>query len=157
MPSPKQIEIKTFVDNGKLIKNRDLIEDAIAQYEGKEISIIIKRFFKKRSDNQNRYYWGVLIEHWKNLLREEWGEILSPEEVHEFLKTNLNYEEFADPETGEVLTNEITGNPIRKPKSTKENTTFSQEEYHESIRQLAYNMFNAHIPLPDAKLKAKFI
>tara|TARA_R110002167_G_scaffold81296_6_gene222719 strand:+ start:6889 stop:7362 length:474 start_codon:yes stop_codon:yes gene_type:complete len=156
MRTPKQISIETFVDNGKLIKNRDIIQDAISQFEGKEITILLKRFFKKRSDNQNRYYWGVLIEHWRNLLREEWGEILSPEEVHEFLKTNLNYEEFADPETGEILFNEITGSPIRRPKSTKENTTFSQEEYHEAIRQLAFNMFGAEIPLPDAKLKANF-
>jgi len=156
MPRPKQIEIESFVDGGKLTKNREQIEDAISQFEGKPISIMVKRPFKQRSDRQNRYYWGVLVEHWRNLLREEWGEILAPDEVHEFLKTNLNYEEFVDEETGEVMINSTTGSPIRKPKSTKENTTVSQEDYHESIRRLAYEMFGAQIPLPDAKLKAQF-
>lgn len=156
MPKPKQIEIESFVDGGKLTKNREQIEDAISQFEGKPISIVVKRPFKQRSDRQNRYYWGVLVEHWRNLLREEWGEILAPDEVHEFLKTNLNYEEFVDEETGEVMINSTTGSPIRKPKSTKENTTMSQEDYHEAIRQLAYEMFGAQIPLPHAKLKAQF-
>lgn len=156
MPRPKQIEVESFVDNGKLTKNREQVLDAICQFEGKPVSIIVKRPFKQRSDKQNRYYWGVLIDHWKNLLREEWGEILAPDEVHEFLKTNLNYVEFVDEETGEIMINSSTGSPIRKPKSTKENTTVSQEDYHEAIRQLAYEMFGAHIPLPDAKLKAHF-
>jgi len=156
MPRAKQIEVESFVDGGKLTKNREQIEDAISQFEGKPISIIIKRPFKQRSDRQNRYYWGVLVEHWRNLLREEWGDILAPDEVHEFLKTNLNYEEFVDEETGEVMINRSTGSPIRKPRSTKENTTISQEDYHEAIRQLAYEMFGAQIPLPDAKLKAQF-
>lgn len=156
MKTPKQIEIETFIDGGKISKNMNLIEEAMQQFEGKEVIISIRRFYKKRSNRQNRYYFGVLIEHWRNLLREEWGQILAPDEVHEFLKTNLNYEEFVDEETGEVMINSSTGSPIRKPRSTKENTTISQEDYHEAIRQLAYEMFGVQIPLPDAKLKAQF-
>ena len=153
---PKQIEVKTFINNGKIIKNRDLVEEAIAQYEGKEVTLVLKRYFKKRSNRQNNYYHGVIVEHWKNILREYWGEILTHDQVHEFLKTNLSYEEFADEETGEVLMNDITGLPIRKPKSTTKNTTLLQEEYNEACRQLAWNMFEYQIPLPDPKLKATF-
>lgn len=154
--TPREISVETFVDNGKLLKNRDLIEEAISQYEGKEITITLKRYYKKRSNNQNSYYWAVIVPHWKNILLEEWGEVLTHDQVHEFLKANLSYEEFYDGETGEILMNEITNLPIRKLKSTTKNTTFSQEEYHEACRQLAYNMFDAQIPLPDAKLKARF-
>lgn len=154
---PKEISIETFVDNGKLTKNRDLVEDAIKKFEGKPITMVIKRFFKKRSNRQNNYWHGVIVEHWRNIIREEWGEIMNHDEVHEFLKANLNYEEFVDVDTGEVMLNEITGLPIRKPKSTKENTTFSQEELHEAARQLAWNMFSYQIPLPDSKLRAEFV
>lgn len=156
MASPKQIEIQTFVNDGKLTRNREDITEAISQYEGKEITIILKRFFKKRSNRQNNYWHGVVVEHWRNLIREEWGEIWTHEETHEFLKTNLNYEHYVDTDTGEMLLNEETGDPIRKPKSTKDNTTFSQEELSEKARQLARNMFQYTIPLPDPKLKAKF-
>ena len=147
--APKQIEIEIFVDNGKITKNRDLVEQAINQFEGKPATLIVKRFFKKRSNRQNNYWHGVIVEHWRNIIRQEWGEIWSHEETHEFLKSNLNYEEFVDVDTGEVMLNEITGLPIRKPKSTKENTTFSQEEMHEAARQLAWNMFQYPIPPSD--------
>lgn len=156
MASPRQISIESFVDGGKLIKNRNQIEEAIAQYEGKEITLVLKRFFKKRSNKQNSYYHGVIVEHWKNILLQEWGEVLNHDQVHEFLKANLSYEEFFDEDTGELLMNEITGLPIRKLKSTTKNTTFDQEQYNEACRQLAFNMFGYQIPLPDPKLKARF-
>lgn len=154
--TPKSIEVETFVEEGRLTMNRNLIIDAIHQYEGKEVKFIIKRLFRNRSNKQNKYYWGVIVEHWKNIIREEWGEIWTPEETHEFLKTNLNYEEYVNENTGEILLNELTGIPIRKPKSTSENNTMTAEEYHEKCRQLAWNMFQYQIPLPDPKLKAKF-
>lgn len=154
--TPRKVEVESFVDNGKLLKNRELIQEAIAQYEGKEVVLVIKRRYKKRSNNQNSYYHGVIVEHWRNILREEWGEILTHDQVHEFLKTNLSYEELVDEETGEILINEVTNLPVRKPKSTTKNTTFSQEEYNGACRQLAWSMFNYEIPLPDPKLRAIF-
>ena len=154
--TPKEISIETFVNDGKLTKNREEVTEAIKQYEGKPITIVVKRYFKKRSNKQNKYYWAVIVEHWKNIIREEWGEIWTPEDTHHFLKSNLNYEEFVDEDTGEVLLNEITGLPIRKPKSTKENTSFSQEEYHEAARQLAWNMFQYQIPLPEKQIQAHY-
>ncbi len=156
MPNPKQIEIQSFVDNGQLTKNRELVKEAIEKFEGKPIIVIIKRWFKKRSNRQNNYYHGVIVEHWRHILREYWGDILTHDQVHEFLKTNLSYEEFFDEDTGEVVMNEITGLPIRKIKSTTKNTTYSQEEYNEACRQLAWNMFEYTIPLPESKLKAIF-
>ncbi|TYP71517.1 hypothetical protein [Aquimarina intermedia] len=154
--NPRKIEVETSVLNGKLIKNRDFIIEGIEAFEGKDITLILQRIFKKRSNRQNNYYFGVIVEHWKNLLREEWGEILSPDEVHEFLKVNLSYEDLADEETGEIMLNPITGNPIRKTKSTTKNSTWTQEEYHKACRDLAWNMFEYQIPLPDPEKRVKF-
>lgn len=145
--TPKKIEIISDVKNGKLTSNRDLIEEAIELYEGKQVKLTIGLCYKKRSNPQNAYYFGVIVEHWTNIIREEWAEVWGKEDVHHFLKSNLNYEELVDEETGLIL---------RKPKSTTENSTFTQEDYHKACRDLAYNMFGYEIPLPEHKLKAQY-
>lgn len=145
--TPKKIEIITQVKDGKLVGNRDLIEDAVRAYDGKQVKLTIGLCYRKRTDKENRYYWGVIVEHWKRIIREEWGEIWNKEETHHFLKSNLNFEELVDEETGLIL---------RKPKSTTENSTYQQEEYHKACRDLAWNMFDYQIPLPNEDLKAEF-
>lgn len=151
--TPRKISVQTEVKDHKFIQNRNLIVDAIEVYEGKKVTVTIERYYKKRSNKQNGYYWAVIVEHWKNILREEWGEIYQENEVHEFLKSNLNFEEVVDQNTGELALNPITNEIIRKPKSTTKNTTFSQEEYHEACRQLAFAMFEYIIPLPNEDLE----
>lgn len=150
--TPRKISVQTEVKEGKFIQNRELIVNAIEVYEGKKVTVTVERFYSKRSNKQNKYYWAVIVEHWRNILREEWGEIYQENEVHEFLKTNLNFEEVVDHSSGEVAINPITHEVIRKPKSTTKNTTHSQEEYHEACRQLAWGMFQYQIPLPNENL-----
>lgn len=145
--TPKKIEIITQSQDGKLIGNRDMIEEAVRVYDGKQVKLTIGLAYKQRSNPQNAYYFGVIVEHWRSIIRDEWGEIWSKEETHSFLKSNLNYEELADEETGLIL---------RKPKSTTENSTHAQEEYHKACRDLAENMFQYQIPLPNENLKAEF-
>ena len=151
--TPKKIAIQTEVKDCKFVENRELIVNAIEVYEGKKVTVTIERFYKKRSNKQNNYYWGVIIEHWKNIIRHEWQEIYSIDEVHDFLKGNLNFDIVVDTDTGELLINPVTQNVIRKPKSTTKNTTFSQEEYHKSCRDLAFEMFGYMIPEPNEDLE----
>ena len=113
-------------------------------FEGKTVELTIRRATKQRSGNQNRYYWGVIVPIWQNLLLVEWGELRNKEYTHEFLKANCGYLERVNEATGEIL---------RVPKSTSENTTVEQEEYHTACRQLAFDMFGAEIPLPNEQLK----
>ena len=48
--------------------------------EGKRVTIEVKRFRKNRTNQQNRYYWGVMIE----ILSKELG--YEPEEIHMMLR-----------------------------------------------------------------------
>ncbi|WP_440881434.1 hypothetical protein [Tenacibaculum sp. C7A-26P2] len=155
MSNPRKISVKTSVLNGKISEHRQIVNDAIQSFEGKQIKVTVERFYKKRTNKQNRYYWGVIIEHWMNIIKTEWGEIWSSDTMHEFLKTNLNYEEYVDTETGEIFFNKQTGRPITRPKSTTENTTVDQENYQEACRQLAYSMFNYTIPVPEIDVEVK--
>lgn len=68
-------------ENGKVeYHDKDLLLEDMRNYEGREAYIIVKPYRKVRSDNQNRYYWGVVVK----MLCEELG--YSDEEMHEVLK-----------------------------------------------------------------------
>ena len=142
----KSIEITTSIVNGKIKRNKNIVIDAFKSFEGKQLTLIIKPFKKLRSNPQNAYYWGVVVSIWQNILKEEWGEFYSKKETHEFLKYNCNYQEKVNTDTGEI---------IRLSKSTKENTTTNQEEFHLKARNLAMEMFNTMIPIPNEQIEIK--
>jgi len=102
------------VQNGKIIPT-DVVyfHDELPNYEGKDVEVTIKKL-NKRSNPQNRYYWGVVV----YLIRERLNELgyvredlregelpatLNREDVHLYLKENFNRKEIVNPETGEVL------------------------------------------------------
>lgn len=140
----KSFEIVTSVKNGSFSRNINRIREAIASYEGKTLTLTLKVRRKERSTKQNSYYWAVIVVIWKRLIQDEWGEFFTSQEVHEFLKYNCNYIEHADTETGEF---------VRVSKSTKENSTVEQEEFHMSARHLAFSMFKCVIPEPEEQIK----
>jgi len=125
--------------NGRL-SNSVMLKDNLSYFQDKTLTITVEEWKPKRSNQQNNYYWGVIVPIWKNLLKEEWGEIRSIKDTHEFLKYNCNYTEIVKEDTGEVL---------KLAKSTTRNNTKDQETFHEGCRQLAYEMFNVQIPLPN--------
>jgi hypothetical protein len=140
----KQFEIVTTVLNGSFKRNSNRIREVIRALEGKTLTLTFKVHRKERSIQQNRYYWGVIIPIWSKLIQDEWGEFYNAKDTHEFLKYNCNYEEKIVEETGEIL---------RVSKSTKENTTVDQEEFHERARRLAMEIFNCEIPLPNEQIE----
>lgn len=140
----KSFEIITDVKNGNFSRNLNRIREFLRSVEGKTLTLTMKVSRKERTLNQNNYYWAVIVVIWRQLIQDEWGEFMSTNEVHEFLKYNCNYTEHFDEDSGMVL---------RVSKSTKENSTVEQEEFHERARKLAKDMFNVDIPLPKEQIK----
>lgn len=93
----------------------------------------IKKYRRKRSTEQNAYYWGVVID----ILGKEMG--YYPEEMHEILKQKFNSKI-------SILPN---GEEVRHVKSTKKKDTFDFEQYLEKIRLWAVQEFGIIIPLPN--------
>ena len=143
----KKISITTDVIDGQIKRNRNLVADAIKSFEGKTIILTIEKQTKKRSNNQNAYYHGVLIPILKNAIKDSWGEMWSSERCHEFCKMQFNFYERANEDTGEIL---------RLPKSTTENTTTAMEDYHSEIRNFIKEWFGVDCPLPKEKITLNF-
>lgn len=143
----KSISINTKVVNGTLKQNRTRIKDAIEAFEGRDIVLTLKRRSKQRSLNQNAYYWAVLIPLTYEGIKNTWGDVYDNKQVHDFLKGKFLFTERYNEQTGEV---------VQLPKSTTENTTIEQEEYHTEIRQFLKEWFNIDAPLPGEHLQLEF-
>ena len=104
--------------------------------------VVIERA-NKRSGQQNRYYWGLVIpmltEAFKDL-----GHELSQEETHEFLKAKFNSKQ---------IHNEDTGEAIDLPLSTTRLSKFDFSEYIEKIQRFAAEFLNVVIPDPNTQLQ----
>lgn len=85
------------VTNGILkIRNRKSFDDELKEFEGKEVSITVKKYQNKRTDQQNKYYFVCV-----GLLAEYTG--FSKNEMHEIIKCKLLKRERIIEKTGEVV------------------------------------------------------
>jgi hypothetical protein len=139
-----KVELHTSVSNGVFKRNRNLVLQAIKSFEGKEVIIILDKPKKKRSNNQNAYYWSVLVPITQKAISDTWGEVWSIHKTHEYLKENFCFREKVNEDTGQV---------IKVPKSTTENTTTEMEVYHLEIRKHLLEWFGIDAPEPNQDLK----
>jgi hypothetical protein len=119
----------TKIENGVILMTATL-RDTIQKHEGKQVDIQIKRYYPKkdRSNEQNRYMWGVVY----RLLADYTGH--SPEEIHEAMKYEflLNHE-----------------SKLKVPRSTSELSTLEMEDYLSRVREFASMELGVYIPEPN--------
>ena len=97
----------------------------------------------KRSEQQNRYYFGIVVP----LVQEgiaHLGTELSKQETHEFLKGKFNYTEIINKETGEY---------IQVPRSTTILNKEAFSEYIAKIQQFSAEFLNVVIPDPGQQME----
>jgi len=100
--------------------------------------VTMERKRRSRSIQQNRYYWGVVVEmiH-RQLIDDGWE--ASKEDVHEMLKAKYNIKE---------LYNETTGEVMQTVRSTTDLSTTEFEAYNESCKRWAAETIGLVIPDP---------
>lgn len=139
----KQVVNTSISSTGKVDRNRNMLSQALYLFSGKDVTITIQHKRKIRSNRQNAYLWGCVYPILAECFKDHWGDIYTLNQIHHFCKMKFNCVERINESTGEVIYIE---------KSTTENDTFDQEQYHEKIRQFAYEWFNTTIPLPNEQL-----
>lgn len=144
----KAFEIDTRIEGGKFRQNSTLIKDAVKFFEGENVKLSIRKISRKRSNNQNSFYWGVWVPIFQKLFLDEWGEFKNTNEVHEILKTACNYEERVNESTGEVF---------KFPKTTTKLSTHEWEkEFKPKVKQFAFDFFQTALPEPNEQLKLEY-
>ncbi len=120
---------------GKLtLADRDALSGYLRGLIG-PVELVIRKRRAKRSDPQNRYYWGVVIA----LTAEYCG--YQPEEMHDAWKLKLLRQE--DPD-----------HPMPTIRSTTSLSTQEFEDYLERIRTIAATDLGVVIPLPNEAVAA---
>jgi len=138
-------EIRTNVLNGNLKRNRNLILNALQTFEGSEIVITIQKAKKRRSNPQNSYYWGIVLNIVQQGLKDATGEFRSVENIHYniLLKMFAPENEIVNIETGECITEKIT---------SSEMTTTQFAEYIMEIQKWSAEFLGNSIPNPNEEI-----
>jgi len=118
-----------MIKNGKINFNSiEKFNKYLLSLEGKDVTVVVKKWKKGRSNNQNRYMWGVCYK----IVSEETGH--TEDEIHDSLRAM-----FLMDKSGKF--------PIVR--SSTSLTTVEFEDYLEKVRIFAAEKLNCIIPLPN--------
>jgi hypothetical protein len=137
-----KIEITTSIVNGLFKRNRNLVLNAIKSFNDKDVVITFTKPKKNRSNNQNRYYWGLVLPLIQNGLLDATGELRSYDNIHYkillplFAPTN----EIVNKDTGECIVERLTSSDL---------TTTQFCEYILEIQKWSAEFLGIDIPSPN--------
>jgi hypothetical protein len=114
---------KLFLDKGEKFKQY------LTGLNGKRVQVTVEKIKHKRTNNQNKYYWGVVVK----LIAQHTGH--DPEQIHEALKQMFSPKWYL----GSVMV----------PNSTARLDTLEFVEYTEKCRMWGSEFLNLNIPLPN--------
>lgn len=134
-----KVEAYGYMEAGRLkIMNEARFKAELAALRDMDVHITIKKK-GKRSGQQNRYYWGVVLEEIRLAIKEK-GETVTVSDLHTAFKAMFNPKPFAAfaAVDGEQLL------PLGDSTTEMNKTEFA--EYLEKIIQWAYHRLNLSIP-----------
>ena len=120
--------------HGKVVRGKfvpsvpDAFRLAFCALEGKEVWVVVKKHTNARTNQQNKYYWGVVVK----LVSETTG--FTTDEAHDALRMKFL---------------RIRGEKLETVKSTTDLTTTEFEEYMTTVRQWAISELGCYIPEPN--------
>ena len=129
-------------ESGVHIYNRRVFDKECQALLGKKVTITIRKKTKRRSLEQNAYYWGVVVP----MVRQGYFDVgyrYGIEETHTELKEMFRKVEKVNDQTGEIKT--ITG-------STTDMSTVDHMDYIAQIQQWAAEYLSITIPDPGEQL-----
>jgi hypothetical protein len=129
--------VGTVSEEGRLeLANRAGFRALLKHLAGKAVVLTLGKRTKRRSDEENRYYWGVVVK----IIGDELG--YDQDEMHAALKFKFLRRE-AEPDGLRVL------DTVR---STAKLTTVEFEDYLDRIRMWAVSEMGIVVPLPNEEV-----
>ena len=140
-------EFFSDVKEDKLQANiRKLIADCLTTFNGKRVSIVIKRIKSKRSLNQNNYI-HVLFTIFAKELTALTGEVYSMETVKNMCKLKFAQIDVVDKNTGEIIGKDL--------EATSKMSKSRCAEFTEQIIRWAAEQFQIVLPYPNEQVELK--
>lgn len=135
---------------GRIQLPKNSREEIGQAFAGKMCEVTIKTAGKNRSNQQNAYYWGVMVQMTLDRFVELGNNELhtadaeSREIVHQFLKAR-----FLPP----VTVADANGEAIDLPPTTRTQSTVEMMDYFASVQQWAADFLFINIPDPGEQLE----
>lgn len=101
--------------------------------------IEVSKYRKDRSNKQNRFYFGNFMQSQMDCFKERWGYSYNKDQIHNWNKANFWSDERINNETGEV---------IKMPASSSDNTTVEWEEKMDIMRSWFMEHMDWPLPFP---------
>lgn len=140
------LEYSCLVTGGRIpVEVSRLVATALRNMEGKRVIVSVREHKKKRSDPQNRYYWGVVIPAVLAMFLEA-GNDTDESEVHEYLKEHVG-----------GLSRILIGPDGKRRPVVRSSTTLDTaewEDFMEKVRAWAAAL-GCQIPLPNESVIAQ--
>jgi len=111
--------------------------------EGDRFRVTFERLYKKRSNEQNKYYWGCVLPILLTEIKEQ-GNDYDDDSLHEELKSRFGHKKEVHNKDGEI---------IELIRSTSTYTTSEFMEYLTEIKQWASEFWGCYIPDPNEQTK----
>ena len=137
-------------DDGRINLPKRSRQEIGQAFAGQQVEVTIKKLRRTRSNEQNRYYWGVVVAMVLQALYDLGNQQLKPGHpdsaniVHEFLK-----QRFLPP----VIACDAHGQELRLPPSTRKQSTVEMMDYVSEIQMWASEFLNIVIPDPGEQME----
>lgn len=134
--------IQTSISNNVFKRNRNLVLNAIKYFNNKDVVITFSKPKRSRSNNQNRFYWGVVLPLVQNGLLDATRELRSVDNIHYKILLPLfaPLNEIVNKDTGECISERLT---------SSEMTTTQFMEYILEVQKWSAEFLSIDIPNPN--------
>lgn len=129
----------TPIFHGQIVKGKVMLDRPsryliqISRLENQRIELILRKEKKDRSNQQNKAYWGIIIE---ILSEQEAFGGYTKDEIHDALREK--FLSYRDAKTG-----------LLKMRSTTSLSTVEFNEYYAQIQRWAAEFLNVYLPSPN--------
>jgi hypothetical protein len=138
--------------NGTLkIAKREQFYQSIAQAKDCKIKLTVEKIYNKRSNKQNNYYFGVIIDCYLDCVNEAEGRPLGIEFLNK-ATGEIIYIPLSKQEAKQTV-HEMFKTLFNESESTTTNSTTKQEIYHEFCRDYIKGCYGYTVPLPNEQLE----
>lgn len=141
MSKKREIISKAEIKDGrmKIIRRMDF-DRFVKESPNGTYQLTLKRVYRKRSINENAFYWGPFLDQEISILYDEGYHFPNKDVLHEWNKDNFSRDK---------LVNEGTGKIINIIMPTSGMTTIQFEEFLDNIRLTFRENYNAELPYPN--------
>ena len=141
----RKITIETKIVDGRMTTNRERIQEVFRAFSGERLLITIEKPKKKRSNEQNAYWWGVMVPIWQNALKAA-GMSRSKEDTHVLIGDLIRQKYGHSPLHVEI---EIDGKIYEERRGTSSLTTSEFNELMSYAQDFAMEVFGVNVPSPN--------